>query len=412
MRLSLKLSCLFAATFAVTVVDASNSSVDSFKLKPFSIDLASEIPRLKALVNNTRLPATALYPSAGQDKGIELDFLDELRTDWLQNFDWEAQQAELNAFSHYTTVIEGQTVHFIHEKSTNPNAIPVILLHGWPGSFQEFLPIIKPLTETSKNVSYNVIVPSLPGFVFSSAPPVNWTVDDTARIFNTLMTEVLGYPTYTVHGTDWGSAVAYSLYSSFNTTVRAAHFVVIPFLPPSAQEIADNNITLSGAQTVAEHRFTQWSAIGNGYFVEQETKPNDIGLALYDNPVGQLAWIAGKIKLWSDPRAGTPPSVLNSTAILTSVSLYYLTNSFLSSVWIYEQNPNGFRPVYTKAATDAPMLFSQYEYNLVFWPEEYVAKVGNLVSYKFQTFGGHFPGLDNPPASIEDIREMAAYFKA
>ncbi|KAJ7124413.1 Alpha/Beta hydrolase protein [Mycena epipterygia] len=393
-------------------MSGGDNSVDSFKLKPFTIDLSSEIPRLKALVNNTRLPTKALYPSAGQDKGIELDFLDELRTDWLQNFDWETQQAELNAFSHYTAVIEGQTVHFIHEKSTNPNAIPVILLHGWPGSFQEFLPIIKPLTETSGNVSFNVIVPSLPGFVFSSAPPINWTVDDTARIFNTLMTEVLGYPTYTVHGTDWGSAVAYSLYSSFNTTVRAGHFVFIPFFPPSAQEIAASNITLSSGQNVTEHRFTKWSTIGNAYFMEQETKPNDIGLALYDNPVGQLAWIGGKIKLWSDPRAGTPPSVLNSTAILTSVSLYYLTNSFLSSVWIYEQNPNGFRPVYTKAATDAPMLFSQYEYNIGYWPEEYVAKVGNLVSYKFQTFGGHFAGLDNPPASIEDIREMAAHFKA
>lgn len=97
MRLSLKLSCLFAVVFAVTLVDASDNSVESFKLKPFTINLASEIPRLKALVNNTRLPAKALYPSAGQDKGIELDFLDELRTDWLQSFDWEKQQAELNA---------------------------------------------------------------------------------------------------------------------------------------------------------------------------------------------------------------------------------------------------------------------------------------------------------------------------
>ncbi|KAJ7112237.1 hypothetical protein C8R44DRAFT_882627 [Mycena epipterygia] len=122
-------------------------------------------------------------------------------------------------------------------------------------------------------------------------------------------------------------------------------------------------------------------------------------LIKYDSPAGQLAWIGSKFKVWSDPRAGTPPSVLNNTAILTSVSLYYLTDSFLSSVWIYGQNPNAFR-------------VSQYEYNFGLWPKEFVAKVGNLVSYKFHDFGGHFSGLDNPPAFIQDIRDIGLYFEA
>ncbi|KAJ7700409.1 Alpha/Beta hydrolase protein [Mycena rosella] len=395
---------------------ASATHNNSFDLKPFKIDLAGEVPRLLDLVRNTRLPAQALYPDV-PDKGIALDFLRELRTDWLDSFNWEAQQAELNQFTQFTAVMEGQTVHFVHEKSADPDAIPVILLHGWPGSFHEFSPVIKPLTQswqaaTGKNVSYNVVVPSLPGFVFSSAPPSKWTLDDTARIYNTLMTEVLGYPTYAIHGTDLGCVVAYSLYSSFNATVRAGHFVFIPFYPPSAQEIAANNISLSDVQKVAEQRFIEWSTTGNGYSVEQTNKPNDIGLALYDNPVGQLAWIAGNIKLWSDPRAGTPPSVLDKTAILTSISLYSLTHTFLSSAWIYAQNPTSFRSVYTKAATDAPMLFSQYKYSVGMHPKEYVAKVGNLVSYKEHDFGGHFAGLDNPPSLIEDIREMGLYFKA
>ncbi|KAJ6534693.1 Alpha/Beta hydrolase protein [Mycena vulgaris] len=415
MRSSLALSCLL--TTSATLVNASARPADSFDLKPFSINLTSGIPRLKALVSNTRLPAKPLYPTVGQEKGIELDVLDNLRSDWLHSFDWETQQAELNQFNHYTAVIEGQTVHFIHEKSTETDAIPVILVHGWPGSFQEFVPVIKPLTQswtsaTGKKVSYNVVVPSLPGFVFSSAPPLNWTVDDTARIFNTLMTEVLGYSTYALHGTDWGSAVAYSLYSSFNTTVRAAHFVWINFVPPTAEELAERNIKLSPAQNVTEHRSTDWMTIGKGYLNEQTTAPNDIGLALYDSPVGQLAWMGAKFKLWSDPRAGTPPSVLDNTVILTSVSLYYLTDSFLSALWMYAQNVDGFPAVYTKAPTDAPMLFSQFGYNVGFWPKEYVARVGNLVSYKFHNFGGHFAGLDNPPALIEDIREMAVHFES
>ncbi|KAJ7108437.1 Alpha/Beta hydrolase protein, partial [Mycena crocata] len=415
MLLPLKTKLCLVATLASASALAGAASDTSFNLKPFKIDLSHGIPRLKALVNLTRIPAKTLYPNAGSEKGIELDFLRELRNEWLETFDWDAQQAELNQLKQYTAVIEGQTVHFVHEISKDPDAIPIILLHGWPGSFHEFAPIIHPLTQpwtspTGKKVSYNVVVPSLPGFVFSSPPPANWTVDDTARIYNSLMTEVLGYPTYAVHGTDWGCVVAYSLYSFFPTTVRAAQFVFIPFTPPSAQEIAEHNITLSDVQKVTEQRFTDWSTIGNGYFLEQTNKPNDIGLALYDNPVGQLAWIGGNFKLWSDPRAGTLPSVLDNNAILTAVSLYYLTDSFLSSVWIYAQNPNGFRTAYTKAPTDAPLLFSQYKYNIGFWPSEYVEKVGNLVSYKVHSFGGHFAGLDNPPALIGDIREMGPYF--
>ncbi|KAJ7890990.1 Alpha/Beta hydrolase protein [Mycena olivaceomarginata] len=413
----LKFLSLFAAhVFAAVLTDASITG-DTFNVQPFEIDLSSEVPHLMDLANKTRLPLKPLYPDAGLYQGIELDYLRELQTAWVGNFDWEAQQAALNEFNHSTVVIEGQTVHFVHQKSEDPDAIPLILLHGWPGSFYEFSPVIKPLTEswtsaTGKNVSYHVVVPSLPGFVFSSPPPRNWTVDDDARIFNTLMSEVLGYLTFAVHGTDWGSVIGYSLYSAFTTTTRAAHFVFLPFFPPTAEEIAANNITLSDEQKVTLQRGTEWFSTGIAYFMEQENKPNDIGLALYDSPVGQLAWIGGLNERAEDPRAGTPPSVLNDTAFLTLVSLYYLTHTFHSSLWIYAQNPNGFRGTYTKANTDAPMLFSQFEYTNALWPQEYVAKVGNLVSYKFHDFGGHFAGLDNPPALIEDIREMGLYFEA
>ncbi|KAJ7761014.1 Alpha/Beta hydrolase protein [Mycena metata] len=404
---------LVVSTAFTTVVGATNINFD---VKPFKIDLSAEVPRLKFLVNNTRLPAKALYPSIGEEEGTGLGFLRDLQTQWLTSFDWEAQQAELNQFQQFTVDIEGQTVHFVHEKSEDPNAIPLVLLHGWPGSFHEFLPVIKPLTESSlvngTNVSYNVVVPGLPGFLFSSPPPLNWTVADTARIFNTLMTDVLGYETYAVHGTDWGCGVGYSLYSDFNSTVRALQLVLLPFLPLSPEEIAANNITLTAVEEVSEQRAVAWTTSDWGYFKEQSTKPNDLGLALYDSPVGQLAWIAGKYKRWSDPRAGTPPSVLDHTAILTAVSLYYLTDSFLSSIWIYEQNPNVLNPVYSKAPTDAPLLFSQYEYSIGFWPEQYVAKVGNLVSYTVHDFGGHWAGLDNPPALIGDLRAMAPYFSA
>ncbi|KAJ7277110.1 Alpha/Beta hydrolase protein [Mycena rebaudengoi] len=372
-----------------------------FDLKSFKIDLSSKVPHLKTLLRNTRLPAEPLYPDLGPDKGIQLDFLRVLKEEWETNYDWDAEQAKLNEFKHFTAVIEGLTVHFVHEKSADADAIPVILLHGWPGSFHEYAPIIKPLTESwtnaeGKKVSYHVVAPSLPGFLFSSLPPINWTTDDTARIFNTLMTEVLGYSKYALLGSDWGCVVAYSLYSNFTATVRAAQFVFIPFIPPSREQMATENITLTSEEDVTVARSTAVSATGLGFRIMQTQKPNDVGLSLYDNPVGQLAWMGGN---GPTPARGRPPSLLDNTAILTIISLFYLTESFHSSLWIYVANPAAFSSVYTNKAgsAGAPMLFSGYKHNVAYWPEKFVAKVGNLVSYKVHDFGGHFPGLDNPP---------------
>jgi hypothetical protein len=182
-----------------------------------------------------------------------------------------------NRFNHFTTIIEGLTIHFIHKTSDNPDAIPLLMNHGWPGSFLEFVPVIDELTKTAmtssgKPVSFHVIVPSLPGFAFSSAPPANWTVDDTARLFNTLMTEILGYKTFATHGTDWGCGVSYSLYDRFNHTTRAAHFPFIPFFPLSPTQLEAENISLSELEQFEEQRFVEWSSTGNAYFLEQTTR--------------------------------------------------------------------------------------------------------------------------------------------
>lgn len=182
-----------------------------------------------------------------------------------------------NRLNHYTAIIEGLKIHFIHEKSEAEDAIPLLLVHGWPGSFLEFVPIINELTQnattaTGKNVSFNVVVASIPGFAFSSAPPVNWTVADTARVFNTLLTNVLHYETYATFGTDWGAAIAYSLYSQFNTTVRALALDFLPFQPYTPAQLAAENITLSPLEEFEQAEATEWENSGEGYFIEQTTK--------------------------------------------------------------------------------------------------------------------------------------------
>ncbi|KAF2730317.1 alpha/beta-hydrolase [Polyplosphaeria fusca] len=407
------LSALLEAVSASTV-PRFEPYRSGFNLQTFKIDLAHDVHRMLRQVNETDVSNT--FHFADSSAGITLEQLQSLRSQWLSDFDWNKEQAALNEFHHFTAEVEKLTVHFIHEKSNRPNAIPLILNHGWPGSFLEFVPVINNLTQmaktsTGQEVAFDVVVPSLPGYAFSSAPPLNWTVDDTARVFNTLMTKVLGYSKYAVHGTDWGSGVAYSLYDNFNASVRATHLAFAPFHPATPEQLAAQNISLSPTEQFEESEAMNWNSAGSGYFYEQTTKPNTIGLALYDNPVGQLAWIGEKFQNWSDPRAGTGPSVLTNNEILKGVSLYVLTKSIISSIYIYWQNPNGFKSSYSKAHTDAPLLFSAFKYNIAFWPPALVQTIGNLVYYQNHDFGGHFAGLDNPPALISDLREIGTYWK-
>ncbi|GAQ09889.1 putative epoxide hydrolase [Aspergillus lentulus] len=406
---------LLAASCMHIVVHAASRANDPFNVRPFHIELSARIPRMLDQIQNTRLPEWFPYSGVDSSFGIDLDVLKALRREWVTDFNWKTEQDSMNQFNHYKTPIENLSIHFVYEKSPAPNAIPLLLVHGWPGSFLEFAPIIDQLTKeattsTGKTVSFDVIIPSLPGFAFSSPPPPSWTITDTARILNTLMVDVLGYETYAIHGTDWGSAVSYNMYDTFNATIGAAHFVFLPFYPQTPGELTAGNITLSKAEQAEEQNAMNWANTGDGYFIEQSTKSNTVGLALHDNPVGQLAWLGEKFMNWSDPNAGTGPSVLNHNEILRSVSLYYLTGTFASSVLIYSQNPNTWKTEYSKARNDAPLLFSSFKYNVGFWPARLVSKLGNLVLYRNHDFGGHFPGLDNPPALLEDLREIGSFW--
>lgn len=184
----------------------------------------------------------------------------------------------MRRFKHFTAEIEGLTIHFIHQKSGHADAIPLILNHGWPGSFLEFLPIAKDLNKKTKvsngqSVAYDVIIPSIPGFGFSSTPPANWTTADTARVYNTLMTKVLGYKTFAVHGTDWGSSISYILYDAYNTTARASHFSFLPLFALTPAQLLDINITLdTDLERFEGERYLEWSNTGEGFFAEQSTK--------------------------------------------------------------------------------------------------------------------------------------------
>ncbi|QRV92995.1 epoxide hydrolase [Ceratobasidium sp. AG-Ba] len=338
---------------------------------------------MKDLIKSTKLPASSILGDAGA--GIKLSWLKSRQEEWIDKFDWKREQDAMNKFNHSTVDIGNMTVHFIHQKSSDPQAVPVILTHGWPGSFYEFHEVITPLSNPGKdsNISFNVVVPSLPGFGFSSPAPNGWTTNDTATLFDTLMTQVLGYEKYAAVGGDWGCIVTWALQNNHADHVGAAD--------EEKQRLKDNVI---------------FGQTGNGYFIEMATRPATIGMALYDNPIGQLAWMGQLFIEHSDPHFGVPPTTLTNNTILTAVSIYYLTGTFETAGNIYFQNPTAFYPQLPQATNSVPIGFASYRYEAVYYPKFYLSDMGNLVFYSEHPRGGHFSALDNPPAYVNDIRGM------
>ncbi|QRV78072.1 epoxide hydrolase [Ceratobasidium sp. AG-Ba] len=366
--------------------------VSGFEVKPFKVELGSRIPHMNELIKNTILPSSSVLGSAG--KGIGLDWLKDRQSEWTEVYDWDKEEDKLNQFNHSLVDIGDQTVHFIHQRSSNPNSIPVLLIHGWPGSFYEFNQVIMPLTSSENDASFHVVVPSLPGFGFSSPAPLGWNLNHTAALFDTLMHEVLGYESYIAVGGDWGCVAIWALQNDHSEHIQAVQFAgpAESLTDEEKQRIRDNEI---------------WGRDSIGYFIEMTTRPATIGLGLYDNPIGQLAWMGEKYLEYSDPQYGVPPSTITNNTILTAVSIYYLTRTFETAANIYFQNPAGFQQQLLKAVNDIPMGFSEYPYEGMFYPKFYLAEMGNLVYHSAHKRGGHFSALDNPPAYVDDIRRLA-----
>ncbi|EJD54399.1 alpha/beta-hydrolase [Auricularia subglabra TFB-10046 SS5] len=389
-----------------------------YEVKPFKIDLSADVARLKTQLAATRLPKQDLVPGADTDlTGIPLKQLDDLQKAWLVQ-DWKAVEEDLNSYHHFTTVIDGTTIHFIHEKSGARDAIPIIVTHGWPGSFVEYLPVIRPLlkpTEVNlppgqkKTVSFDVIVPSVPGFAFSSVPktPAERVTTHTAKLWNTLMVDVLGHKRgYAVAGSDWGGSISWHTYDQFPNDVKLAYVTAFTTFGPRMEQVKADGQTLSEFETHGVNRFEAWSATGHAYFITHATKPNTIGLALHDNAVGQLAWIGEKFLGWSDPSSDL------KDVILTNASIYFLTQSFLPSVYEYAHNAAAALPELRKARNSAPLGYGAYKWDTGQYPRYFAEKFGNLVFYREHEKGGHFPGVENPTEWVKDIRDFAAeHFK-
>ena len=372
------------------------------KIEPYSIHVTDDVLiDLKARLRSSRWPEAELVEDWTQ--GVPIEWLKDICEYWANSYDWRAREAALNRFNHFTMPIDGLNIHFIHQRSSHANATPLLITHGWPGSIVEFHKVIEPLTEPAKyggdaSDAFHVICPSLPGFGFSEKPKaVGWGVERIARAWASLMAE-LGYSRYLAQGGDWGSAVTHSLGWQDTDHCAAIHLT----LAMSSRPLADENPSpqeqraLDGAKYYA-----QWDA---GYSKEQSTRPQTIGYALTDSPVGQAAWILEKFWAWTDCD-GNPLIVLDRDELLDNVMLYWVTQSAASSARLYWES---FRRV-TREPVTIPTGVGVYPKEIVppvrKWMEAKEFK--NIQYWSEMPKGGHFAAFEQPELYVADVRAWA-----
>ncbi|KAL2851324.1 Alpha/Beta hydrolase protein [Aspergillus pseudodeflectus] len=380
-------------------------------IKPFQVDIPkAEVDRLKGKLNDTRLPGRSIVPDAGTNYGPTYEWASGLYEAWKNDFDWYAVQEEINAFPHYTTEIEDITVHFLHAKaqgneSDSKPAIPLLMIHGWPGSFWEFSQVWRPLSQPDSphdDLVFDVVVPSMPGFCWSSWPPrAGWTLKDTARIFDVLMWR-LGYETYMVQCGDWGQFVGRELGAQYTESCKLVHLNFAPSPLPEGVEYTEREKAVAA-------RVDDWVENHIGYAVCMRTRPHTIGLALHDNPLGILMWVGEKYNEAADPN--TQKSPFWTKAILTTASLYYFTGCIMPSMLTYYENVR-HHEFAQYAMRPENRIQVPFGYTSFFWDTEpsskrAVKRTGNLVFYNERNDGGHFAALEHPTGLMEDIRALA-----
>ncbi|MFL1381156.1 epoxide hydrolase family protein [Nocardiopsis protaetiae] len=370
-------------------------------LTPFRIDIPqADVDDLRNRLARTRRPA----PVPGRDdradfsRGIPPVYLEELAEYWRDGFDWRAQEARLNEYEQFTTVVDGQTFHVVHARSADPGATPLILNHGWPGSFVEYQRLVPLLTD-----EFHVVIPSLPGFGFSTPlSGTGWELARTVEAYAEIMTR-LGYERFAAHGTDIGSGTTGRLAAVHPERVIGTHIGCDPRwlgllgdkfpYPEGLSEDEAAQIEAVRAEAAAER----------GYLAMQEHRPDTIGAALTDSPVGQLAWIAEKFKSRSGAYR-TPDETVDRDQLLTNISLYWFTRSGASSAqFYYESAHSGIDLV---MASEVPSGWAVFDtHPLMRRAMDPWKAIGHWSEF---TEGGHFPAMEVPELLADDIR---AFFR-
>jgi len=392
-----KLLCLAA----MPLLAQSKSSL----AHPFRIAVPQRtLDRIVRRVRETRFPER--LDSNDWSYGANWDYMKELVAYWTSGYDWRKTEARINAFPQFVSRIEDFDIHFIHIRGKGPRPFPLVLTHGWPGSIVEFLQVIGPLTDPashggSAEDAFDVIVPSLPGFGFSSKPkgkpigPVS-----IARMWHTLMTQILGYSRYGAQGGDWGSMITTQLAVQHPGALAGIHLNAALLRPAPEEKVSDEE--RAWMRAAAAYRAKE-----SDYAGEQGNKPETVAFALADNPVGTAAWMVEKLKVWSDS-GNNIESVFTKDDILSNVMVYLVTDSAPTSVWIYRgfREDNAGAPVGMKI--EVPTGFAAFPHEMTFLApvRSGLERDFNLTHYTKMPKGGHFAAFEQPELFITDVRDF------
>ena len=378
---------------------------DDTSLRPYRVRISqADVDDLRERLARTRWAAD--LPGTGWERGVPTAYLRELATYWAGGFDWRAQEAALNAYPQFITTIDGADVHFLHVRSAEPDATPLMLLHGWPGSVVEFLDLIGPLTDPAAHGgtaadAFHLVIPSLPGYGFSGPlTETGWTDGRTAAALTELMAR-LGYDRYGIQGGDVGAFIAPLMGRLAPDRVIGVHVNALVTFPSG--DDADM-AAMSGADRARLALMTEWQQRSSAYMQIQGTRPQTIGQALTDSPAGQLAWIVEKFQEWTDPAAARPEDAVDRDRILTDVSIYWFTATAGSAAHTYYERFNDPAMWAPRERSTVPTAVAVFTTDISVRP--FAGRLHNVVRWTEFPRGGHFAALEAPDLLTADLREF------
>ena len=373
----------------------------ALEIRPFGVDVPDDaLEDLRDRISRTRLPNQV--DGIGWEQGTELGYLEELLAYWRDGFDWRATEARLNAFEHGVTEVDGQPIHFVHARSQEPDALPLLLTHGWPGSVIEFLDVLGPLSDPRAHGgdardAFHVVAPSLPGYGFSGPTRERgWTTRRMAGAFAEIM-GTLGYTRFGAQGGDWGSLVSANLADLVPDRVAGLHlnFVVVPKgddVPP---------LTEQEERDLAQ--LLEWRLDGAGYQEIQGTRAQTLGYALEDSPAGLAAWIVEKFRSWSDCDGDVERS-FTKDQLLANITLYWVTRTATSSTRLYWETRHTGRSSLPQSYVAVPTGIARYPAEITRTPRAWVERRYNVTHWVEQPRGGHFAAMEVPDLFVDDLR--------
>ncbi|MEV6397743.1 epoxide hydrolase family protein [Streptomyces sp. NPDC051907] len=388
-------------------------------VQPFRLDIPQDaLDDLRHRLDRTRWPDE--LPGVGWAYGIPRGYLQELAHYWRHVYDWRAAEARLNQWPQFTTTIDGANVHFAHIRSPEPDALPLLMTHGWPGSFVEFAEVVGPLTDPRAHGgdpadAFHVVLPSIPGFGLSGPTRERgWEFQRAARAFGVLM-ERLGYERYGVQGGDWGAAISRELGRIRPGQVVGVHLNLLPGAAaaeePGPEELAALSPQERERALASWERNRAWTRDRQGYADIQATRPQTLAYGLTDSPVGQLAWIAEKFKEWTDSK-DRPEDAVDRDLLLTNVMLYWLTGTAGSSARIYYERAHADYWGSPPDPSSTPTALADFPRDN-FVPLRHIAdRTNNIVRWTSYDRGGHFPAMEQPALLAGDVREFFRLFRA